>query len=127
MDFSPLILIVPSLVLQAARSTKGIGHFSTSERALIALPDEVLQGLVGILFGNGFIVRRSSTSNSRLVYAQTAVAHKSYFFYVLCFFIPFCAKDYIPQSRIIRENRTIKTYSGISFTTMHFSCFNEFK
>ena len=90
-------------------------------------PDEVKEILVGILLGDAHIVRRSSTANSRLVYAQTAVAHKNYFYYVLSFFLSFCAKDYIPQSRIVRDNRTKKTYSAISFTTMQLPCFNEFK
>lgn len=111
----------------AARSTKGIGRLSSSERAQIVLPGEVKEVLVGILLGDAHIVRRSSTYNSRLVYAQTAVTHKNYFYYVLSFFLPFCVKDYIPQSRIIRDNRTKKTYSAISFTTMHLPCFNEFK
>lgn len=63
----------------------------------------------------------------RLVYAQTAVTHKEYFDYVLSFFLAFCAKDYIPQSRIVRDNRTKKTYSAISFTTMQLPGFNEFR
>lgn len=46
---------------------------------------------------------------------------------MLSFFLPFCVKDYIPQSRIVRDNRTKKTYSAISFTTMQLPCFNEFK
>ena len=71
--------------------------------------------------------RRSSTSNSRLIYAQTAVKHKEYFDYVFSFFLPFCVKDYIPQSKIVRDNRTKKIYSAISFTTMQLPCFNEFK
>jgi hypothetical protein len=62
-----------------------------------------------------------------LVYAQTAVAHKEYFYYVLSFFLPFCTKDYTPQSRIVVDNRTKKTYSAISFTTMQLPCFNEFR
>nr|WDW20848.1 hypothetical protein [Valsa mali var. pyri (nom. inval.)] len=61
-----------------------------------------------------------------MVYAQTAVAHKEYFKYVLSFF-PFCAKNYKPQSRIVGDNRTKKTYSAISFTTMELPCFNEFR
>jgi len=62
-----------------------------------------------------------------LVYAQTAVTHKEYFDYVFSFFISFCVKDYIPQSRIVRDNRTKKIYSAISFTTMQLPCFNIFK
>lgn len=73
------------------------------------------------------MVRKTSTSNSRLVYAQTAVAHKEYFDYVLSYFLAFCVNDYIPQSRIVRDNRTKKTYSAISFTTMQLPGFNEFR
>ena len=62
-----------------------------------------------------------------MIYAQTAVKHKEYFDYVLSFFLPFCVKNYIPQSRIVRDNRTKKTYSAISFTTMQLPCFNEFR
>lgn len=61
------------------------------------------------------------------MYAQTAVAHKEYFDYVLSFFLPYCVNDYIPQSRIVRDNRTKKTYSAISFTTMQLPAFNEFR
>jgi hypothetical protein len=82
---------------------------------------------VGILLGDGQIVKRSSTGNSRLVYAQTAVAHKEYFNYVYSLFMPFCVKDYIPQSRLVRYNRTKKISSAISFTTMQLSCFNVFR
>ena len=35
--------------------------------------------------------------------------------------------DYVPQSRIVRDNRTKKTYSAISFTTMQLPAFNEFR
>lgn len=62
-----------------------------------------------------------------MIYAQTAVKHKEYFDYVFSFFSPFCVKDYIPQSKIVRDNRTKKIYSAISFTTMQLLCFNEFK
>jgi|SRR5947209_20539700 len=91
------------------------------------MPDDIKDILIGILLGDAHIVRRSSTSNSRLVYAQTAVAHKEYFNYVYSFFMPFCVKDYIPQLKLVRDNRTKKIYSSISFTTMQLPCFNVFK
>jgi len=100
---------------------------SSVERALITLPDEVKDILVGILLGDAHIVRRSPTANSRLVYGQTAVAHKEYFDYVHSFFVSFCAKNYTPQLKVIRNNRTKKVYSAISFTTMQLPCFNIFK
>lgn len=40
------------------------------------MPDELRDLLIGILFGDAHIARRSPTSNSRLTYAQTAVVHK---------------------------------------------------
>jgi hypothetical protein len=83
--------------------------------------------LIGILLGDGHIVKRLLLSNSRLVYAQTAVTHKEYFNHVYKFFIPFCTKNYVPQSRIVKDNRTKKIYSAISFTTMQLPCFNVFK
>ena len=73
------------------------------------------------------LIKRTSTDNSRLVYAKTAIKHKEYFDYVYSFFITYCVKDYIPQSKIVRDNRTKKTYSAISFTTIQLPCFNVFK
>lgn len=88
---------------------------------------EVQETLVGILLGDGHISRRSSTANSRLIYAQTAVTHKEYFDYVFNLFLPFCVEDYTPQSKLVRDNRTKKTYSAISFTTMQLPSFNVYK
>jgi len=114
-------------VLFAARSTKGVTRLSSSDRALVTLPDEVKEVLIGILLGDGHIVRRSPTANSRLVYAQTAIKHKEYFDYVFGFFLPFCVNDYTSQSRLVVDNRTKKTYSAISFTTMQLPCFNLYR
>lgn len=47
----------PSPVLHDYRSTKGIKRLSSSERALIKLPDDVKEVLIGILLGDGFVVR----------------------------------------------------------------------
>ena len=116
-----------SFVLYAARSTKGIKRLSSIERALITIPDDIKDILVGILLGDAHIVKRSPLSNSRLVYAQTIPIHREYFNHVYNFFIPFCVKDYIPQSRIVKDNRTKKVYSAIFFTTMQLPCFNVFK
>lgn len=62
-----------------------------------------------------------------MVYAQTAVAHKEYFDYVYSFFKYLSVNDYAPQLRTVRDNRTNKVYSAISFTTMQLPCFNAFK
>jgi hypothetical protein len=78
--------------LFAACSTKGIKRLSFVERALITIPDNVKEILVGILLGDSHIVKRSPLSNSRLVYAQTAIAHKEYFNYVYKIFKPFVLK-----------------------------------
>ena len=94
---------------------------------MIYIPDDIKDILVGILLGDGHIVKRSVTANSRLVYAQTAVAHKEYFDYVLSFFISFCAKNYIPQDREMLDNRNNKLYKAVSFTTMQLPCFNVFR
>lgn len=55
----------------AASYTKGIARLSPAEIARITIPNETKDILVGILLGDAHIVRRSSTGNSRLVYAQT--------------------------------------------------------
>lgn len=120
-------MFTPSLILLSIRSTKGIKRLSPKERALITIPDEIKEILVGILLGDAHIARRSPTANSRLVYGQTAIKHKEYFEYVFSFFISFCTKDYEPQIRIISDKVNNKTYQGISFTTMQLPCFNEFR
>ena len=107
-------------------STKG-KRLSLIERNNYILSEELKQILIGILLGDAHIVQRSLTSNSRLVYAQSAIKNKNYFNLVLNKFLFFCVKDYKPQSRIIKNNRTKKTYSSISFTTMQLPCFNEYR
>ena len=116
-----------SPVINTTRSTKGITRLSAAERKLVLMPDDIKDVLIGILLGDALIVKRSSTSNARLMYAQTAIAHKAYFEYVYSFFHSFCAKDYITQTKISRDKRTNKIYSSISFTTMQLPCFNVFR
>jgi hypothetical protein len=116
-----------SPVINITRSTKGIIRLSAAERKIIVMPDDIKDVLIGILLGDAHIVKRSSTSNARLMYAQTAIAHKAYFEYVYSFFHSFCAKDYITQTKISRDKRTNKIYSSISFTTMQLPCFNVFR
>jgi hypothetical protein len=108
-------------------STKGISRLSAAERKLILMPDDIKTVLIGILLGDAYIVKRSSTGNSRLMYAQTAILHKAYFEYVYSFFTSFCVKDYIPQTKVFRDKRTNKIHSSISFTTMQLPCFNVFR
>ena len=78
-----------SLFIHRISFTKGIPRLSSADRAMVTIPDDIKDVLVGILLGDAHIVRRSSTANSRLVYAQTAVAHKEYFDYVLSFLLLF--------------------------------------
>ena len=54
------------------------------------------------MLGDGHIVKRSPSGNSRLVYAQTSVTHKEYFHYVYNFFKPLCVSDYIPSLEQLR-------------------------
>lgn len=115
------------LLFYAARSTLGVLRLSWAQRALVTMPDDLQEVLVGILLGDAHISRRTSTANSRLIYAQTAVAHKEYFDYVYDLFRYLCVSDYIPQLKTVRDNRTNKIYSAISFTIMQLPCFNAFK
>ena len=116
-----------SLVTNNKRSTEGISRLSSAQRKLILMPDDIKDVLIGILLGDAHIVKRSSTGNSRLVYAQTAIAHKAYFEYVYSLFTAFCANNYKPLHRVCRDKRTNKIYSAISFTTMQLPCFNVFR
>ena len=97
-----------SLVAINKRYLKGVTCLSSLERKQILMPNDIKDVLIGILLGDAHIVRRYSTGNSRLVHAQIAIAHKAYFKYVYCLFTTFCAKDYIPQYRVLRDNRTNK-------------------
>lgn len=45
------------MVLYAARSTKGILRLSWADRALVTIPDDLKEILVGILLGDGFSVK----------------------------------------------------------------------
>jgi hypothetical protein len=114
------------MIFFATRPTKGIIRLSSSERALIKLPDDTKDILIGIIIGDAHISRRSFTANSRLIYAQT-MKHKEYFDLVYNLFKPFCVKDYTPQYKTMKDKRTKETYNYISFTTMQLPCFNIFK
>jgi LAGLIDADG DNA endonuclease family len=122
-----IFIILSNVIYFVTRSTKGIIRLSSVERTLITLPEDVKDVLVGILLGDAHIVKRSLTSNSRLVYAQTAELHKEYFNHVYNIFKLFCVKNYKPKIRFNIDKRTNKEYSVISFTTMQLPCFNEFR
>jgi hypothetical protein len=110
--------------MKLPRSTKGIKRLSKKERANILLPEKVKETLIGIMLGDGHIAKRSSTSNCRLVFAQTAVAHKEYFNHVFEIFKSFCVNGFVPLSRVNLDKRTNTKHSSISFTTMQLPCFN---
>jgi hypothetical protein len=74
--FTPINPLCVGIMFFAVRSTKGITRLSSAERILISIPDYIKDILMGVLLGDAYIVRRSSTGNSRLVYAQTAIALK---------------------------------------------------
>lgn len=94
---------------------------------LIYIPDNIKDIIIGIMLGDAHIVRRSSTGNSRLVYAQTSITHKEYFEHVFSFFSTFCVKGYKPSTKISIDKRTNKAYSSISFTTMQLPAFNFYR
>jgi hypothetical protein len=75
---------------------KGLYVCPHSEIALVKLQTEVEEILTGILLGDDHISRRWSTANSKLIYAQTAVTHKEYFYHVFKLFLPFCVNAYVP-------------------------------
>lgn len=54
-DLNTILFFSISWVLFAARTTKGVVRLSSSERALIKLPDNVKEILVGILLGDALI------------------------------------------------------------------------
>lgn len=103
-----LYCLSASIVTIKKRSTKGVTRLSSWERKQILMPNDIKDVLIGILLGDTHIVKRSSTGNSRLVYAQTAITHAAYFQYVYSLFTIFCAKNYKPQSRVFRDKRTNK-------------------
>jgi len=107
-------------------STKDVTRLSWAERALITIPDDISDILVGILLGDAHIARRSVTANYRLVYAQTT-KHKEYFDLVFDIFKPFCTKNYKPYYYNMSDKRTKETYISVSFTTMQLPCFNVYR
>jgi hypothetical protein len=76
----------------AVRSTIGVTRLFSAERILISIPDYIKDILMGVLLGDAQIVRRSSTGNSRLVYAQTAIALKVYLIMYIVYLYLFVLK-----------------------------------
>ena len=121
------ILFLFILVLNIVSFTRGIKRLSSNERDLILIPDDLKEVLIGILLGDGHIARRSLMSNSRLVYAQSGIKNKEYFYHVYNLFKIFCTNEYKPYYKISKDNRTEKFYTSISFTTMQLPCFNIYR
>lgn len=119
-------MFLSSLILFAARSTKGIKRLSLSERAAIIIPEDIKEILVGILLGDGHISRISSTANSRLHFGQTT-KHKEYFKFVYNIFKSFCAVNYIPSFSTNIDKRNNEIYYSFHFVTMQLPCFNLFR
>src|SRR5215470_13444097 len=114
-------------ILYVARLTKGIKRLSLNERTTFLIPNEIQEVLIGILLGDGDIVRRSLTSNSRLVYGQSETKHKEYFYHVYSIFSTFCTNNYKPQYKIFKDKGTEKEYNALIYTTMQLPCFNIFR
>ena len=118
------MLFLQSFLEASLPGRPGVKRLSKVERADISIPEEIKEILVGIMLGDGHIVKRTPTSNARLMFAQTAVAHKEYFYHVYNIFKAYCAEEFTPKSKICLDKRTNKKYSSISFTTMQLPCFN---
>ena len=109
-------------------STKGIKRLNSNERNLIKLSSDLKDMMIGLLLGDGHIVRRSSTGNCRFVYAQSSTVHKEYFYFVYNSFFPlYFTKDYKPQVRNSLDKRNNTMYHVLTFTTMQLPCFNVYK
>jgi len=85
-----------------ARSN-GIIRLSWVERASITIPNDIIYILVGIILGDGHIVKIALTNNSKLIYTQTTITHKKYFYFIYNIFIPFSTKNHIPKLKLIKN------------------------
>ncbi|KAG2195740.1 hypothetical protein INT47_004844 [Mucor saturninus] len=108
-------------------STKGKKRLSREERQLIKLSSNSSQALIGILLGDGHLQKRSSTANSRFMFAQTSVDHKAYYEFVFKLFEPYCTADMKSYLKTWTDKRYGKVYQSLSFATMALPCFNVFR
>jgi hypothetical protein len=77
------------------------------------------------MLGDGHIQRRSTTGNSRFIYAQSGKPNKiEYFNLVYSYFSVFCTVNYTPVIRTNLNSKNGETYLVISFATMQLVCFN---
>lgn len=66
-----MIYLLFFFILFYGKSTKGIKRLTKDQRALIHIPNDIGEILVGIMLSDGHIVRRSLTSNPRFVFSQS--------------------------------------------------------
>lgn len=126
-QFYTYLIMISVLIIHRKYSTKGIKRLSSAERALVTIPSEIKDILVGILLGDAHISQRSVTGNCRLHYAQTATKHKQYFYHVFSFCKPFCTEGYEPSVRTSIDKRSDQIYYAMFFVTMQLPCFNVFQ
>jgi len=110
-----------------ASNTKSISvkpRLSKIDRSNVTIPEEAKETLVGLLLGDAHIQKRSSTSNSRLIYVQSEV-HKDYFNYVYNIFKSFCVEGSTPKIKTLLQSGNY--YTSLTFATMQLPCFNLFK
>lgn len=100
---------------------------SREERQLIKLSSNSSQTLIGILLGDGHLQKRSSTANSKFMFAQTSVNHKAYYKFVFKLFEPYCTADIKSYLKTWTDKRNGKIYQSLSFATMTLPCFNVFR
>ena len=82
-----------TLIIKRLYATSG-KRLSKSDRALLTLPKNIFEALVGIMLGDGHINQRSLTSNARFIFGQSGKeAKRAYFEHVYDLFKPFCTPD----------------------------------
>lgn len=114
------------LIFLNFRSYSTIGpRLKAWERALIEIPPLTFDILIGLMLGDGHIQRRTTTGNSRFMYAQSGKPNKiEYFNLVFSYFSVFCTVNYTPEIRKNLNSRNGETYLVISFATMQLVCLN---
>jgi hypothetical protein len=70
-----------------------------SERSKIEINEITNEILIGLLLGDGHILKRYVKGNAKFVYAQSALRkqHICYFNHIYSIFKPFCNTDFIPK------------------------------
>ena len=119
-----------TLVLFAARSTKGIKRLSKADRSAMQLQGDLLGAFIGILLSDGCLQRRTPTSNTRFLFVQSGKeAKREYYTLVFNMFISYISEA-VSNLGIVVKTFTDPlypgiTYSKVSFATLAFPCFNR--